>query len=95
MTDRFDATHYEEIKGRVRGLLIGVSNLLDPDRLALIEELIDSNESGVALDLLVRSLLERNTSIENEIKERLSELVRDLELDEEIENRVRSLAVQP
>lgn len=94
MIDRFDATHYEVIQGRVRGLLIGVSNLLHPDQLVLIEELIDSNESGVALDLLVRTLLERSASVDNETKERLNALVRDLELDEETENRVQALTVQ-
>jgi hypothetical protein len=58
VTRPFDASHYEDLRGRVRGVLIAVADAFRPDQLAIVEELIDHNEHVVALEMLVGMLVE-------------------------------------
>jgi hypothetical protein len=56
MTGSFNTSHYEDIRGRVLGVLISVAESLSRRQVDLLHELIDQNESGVALEMLVEML---------------------------------------
>ena len=53
---RHNADHYEELHGRVRGILILAEPYLPPDWVRSYDEDIDHNEHGVALDSIVDAL---------------------------------------
>jgi hypothetical protein len=58
-----DASYYEDLAGRLRGVLIMVGDRLpQPDR-ALIGEFIDHNELGLALEQIADLLAESATPI--------------------------------
>jgi len=59
VTDSFDASYYEDVRGRVRGVLISVADVVPREKLAFIEELIDHNEPGIALEMLVDLMIQR------------------------------------
>lgn len=91
MTDGSSADYYENIRGRVRGLFISV----DPfpaDEAALIDELIDANEPGVALEMLIAMLIERGTTIPSPLVDQFADLVRTMDLSPELAYRVEGLA---
>jgi hypothetical protein len=55
---RVDHTDYEEIAGRLRDLLIRLSDRLSDKDLVLIAEFIDANEVGLALEQMADVLAE-------------------------------------
>lgn len=55
---RVDSAYFEEIAGRLRGLLIRLSDRLSDKDLVLIAEFIDANELGLALEQMADALSE-------------------------------------
>jgi len=53
-----DSAFYEDIAGRLRGLLIRMSDRLTTKDQVLIVEFIDANEPGVALEQMAAGLSE-------------------------------------
>ncbi|MFE4000455.1 MafI family immunity protein [Nocardioides sp. YIM B13467] len=53
-----DRAYYEEIAGRLRGLLIRLADRLSSEDITLIAELVDANELGLALEQLADVLSE-------------------------------------
>jgi len=68
-----DSTYYEDIQGRLRGLLIELGRHFARDQAALISELIDANECGVALEMMSQILDEGKAPVP---KEQVTEIAR-------------------
>ena len=77
----FDASYYEEFQGRLRGLLIRLEELFEPDQVGLIGELIDANESGVALEMMSDLLVERELRIPHEDADEIALLAGRMRLE--------------
>jgi len=80
MTGQYDAFHYEDLRGRVRGVLITVSEAFPARQVGVVEELIDANEPGVALEMLVGMLVEARVSIAESTIEQIEGLVKEMRL---------------
>ncbi|MDP9072702.1 MAG: MafI family immunity protein [Actinomycetota bacterium] len=88
---RFDAAYYEDLRGRVRGVLIAVAGFFPAQEVGIVDELIDANESGVALEMLSEMLVEAKARIEPQVVEQILRLVRDMGLLPDLAERVRRL----
>lgn len=62
----WDISYYEEIQGRLRGLLISLEEHFSKDQAAFLSEEIDANELGIALERMSEMLSEANGVIRNE-----------------------------
>lgn len=91
MTGRFDATYYEDIRGRVRGVLIAVAEAFPAEQVGLVDELIDANEAGVALEMLVGMLLEEGVPMDDSLVHQIERLVEHMGLSSELAKQVREL----
>lgn len=91
MTGRFDAAYYEDLRGRVRGVLIAVADAFPAQQVGLVDELIDANEAGVALEMLVGMLDEAHTHLSREVVNQVERLAKDMELSSDLAERVRAL----
>lgn len=69
-----DIPYYEEIQGRLRGLLIGLEDHFSRDQAAFISEEIDANELGIALEMVSEILSNANGVIPNEHVAEISRL---------------------
>lgn len=83
--------YYEDLQGRVRGVLIDVADKLDTTTAGLVDELIEANESGVALEILCEVLLERRTTISLATFASVEHLFVRMRLELEPLERLRSL----
>lgn len=59
-------SYYEEIQGRLRGLLISLEDHFSRDQAAFISEEIEANELGIALETMSEILSDANGVIPNE-----------------------------
>jgi hypothetical protein len=75
----------------MRGVLVIVSEDLSPVTVALIDELIDANECGVALEILSDMLSEAGAQIEPDVFDVVGELVESMDMDRENAERLRGL----
>lgn len=82
MSQGFDTTHHEERQGRVRAVLIATETGLSTENVALVDELIDANEYGIALETLTALLAEANVPIDRAVYEDIRILAADMELSE-------------
>lgn len=86
-----DAAHFEELQGRLRGVLMMVAEELPPVTVALVGEMIDANECGVALEILSEMLLEAEAQIEPEVLGVVDGLVESMGLERVNAERLRGL----
>jgi hypothetical protein len=93
MTGSFNTSHYEDIRGRVLGVLISVAESLSRRQVDLLHELIDQNESGVALEMLVEMLFEVGASLEKQAIDDMLGLANTMKLPSDTADRVRSLGL--
>jgi hypothetical protein len=91
VTDRFDAVYYEDLRGRVRGVLIAVAEHLQAQEVGLVDELIEANESGLALELLTVMLVETGVKVDPRVVEQIDQLAGDMGLAQELAERVQRL----
>jgi transcription initiation factor TFIIIB Brf1 subunit/transcription initiation factor TFIIB len=87
----FDADYYEGLRGRVTALLIGVERALQPDQRTVLADLIDHNEPGVAVEMIVAMLAEGTASITVDQIAQVERLVRDMGLDESVSRQAREM----
>lgn len=87
----YDAAYYEDLRGRVRGALIAVAEQLPEQTAGLIDELIDHNECGVAVEMLSEALVEAGATIDQETITSVDGLVTTMELDRDVAVRLRPL----
>jgi hypothetical protein len=76
----FDSAYYEDLQGRLRGLLIGLQDRFTHDQAAILDELINANEYGVALEMMTGILVEVDASIPNEQIEEIVRLAEQMSL---------------
>ena len=76
-----DSSYYEDLRGRVRGLLIEVAGQLPALTVGLVDEMIDANECGVALETMSEMLAESHAVIAGSTLEGVSSLVEAMGLD--------------
>jgi hypothetical protein len=84
---------FEEVQGRLRGILITVADQLPAFTVGLVEEMIGANECGLALETMSEMLVESEGRIEREVVVATEELVRLMGLDEVNFDRLRTLVV--
>ncbi len=88
-----DASRYEDIRGRVRGLLITVADQLPAVTAGLVDELLDANEQGVAVEMLSEILVQSTARISPETMTVFEDVVRDMKLDPANVDRLRPLVI--
>lgn len=84
-----DASDYDDIRGRVRGLLITVADQLPAVTAGLVDELLDANEQGIAVEMLSEMLVESSARISPDTIAMFEEVVADMKLDQENVERLR------
>lgn len=65
----YDTDYYESLQSQARALLIMTGDRLTTDEMSLFMDLVDANEPGVALEMLVDSLLASGGSVERAVVE--------------------------
>jgi hypothetical protein len=86
-----DASHFEELAGRLRGLLIAVADQLPPITVGIVDELIHANEPAVALEIVSDMLVEAGARINKEILVDVERLAQAMNLEKTIVDRLRPL----
>ena len=94
MTDRYDSSYYEELQGQVRGVVIEVEQWLTKGQLELLNELIDANEPGVALEMVSDLLMESEAMLPRSTKESIGRLVATMELPAMVADQLESRTIQ-
>jgi hypothetical protein len=89
------APDFEELQGRLRGLLITIADQLPAFTVGLIDEMIGANECGLALETMSEMLVESEGRIECDVVVATEQLVRLMRLDELNVDRLRPLVVEP
>lgn len=74
MTD-FESAYLEELQGLLRGVLITVAEQLPALTVGLIDEMIDANECGVALEVLSEMLVESSSALDVNLVAEIDRLV--------------------
>jgi hypothetical protein len=87
------ASSHEDVQGRARGLLITVAPQLPAVTVGIVDEMIDANECGVALEVMSEMLVESEAVISEEILRQVASLVDELGLDRVNVDRLRSRVV--
>lgn len=76
-----DASHSEDIRGLVRGILITVAPQLPRGTVGIVDELIDANEPGVAVEILSEMLVQFGAVITVDTLSDVSRLVEIMDMD--------------
>ncbi len=85
-----DAAH-DDIRGRVQGMLITVADQLPAVTVGLVDELLDANELGVAVEMLSEMLVESNARLSPDDIATFNSLVDYMKLDPQNVERLRAL----
>ena len=84
------ASRHEEIQGRTRGLLITLAPQLPAVTAGLVDEMIDANECGVAIEIMSEMLFEGGGVVSQKTFSEVDALVDELRLDRINVDRLRS-----
>lgn len=88
-----DASRFDDIRGRVRGLLITVADQLPVVTAGLVDELLDANEQGVAVEMLSEMLVQSNARISPETMAVFEDVVVAMGLNSANVDRLRPLMI--
>lgn len=77
---QYSSTYYENIRGKLQAIVFEVAGNLRPDTYTFLAEMLESNELGVSLEVLVESLEEADLPISGEVLEGLSRLSELMEM---------------
>ena len=83
-TRRVERAYYEEIAGRLHGLLIRLDDRLPGKDITLIAEFIDANELGLALEGIADALSEDEQPLSQEERADMLALVERMQMDERV-----------
>ena len=81
----------ENLRKRARAVLVRVADRFPPVEIGLLDELIDANEPGVAIEILSQLLAESGTAHERQVIDEIADLVPTLGLDTEVVSRLARL----
>lgn len=79
-----DVAYYEEIQGRLHGLLIRLSDRLPSSSQAEVTDFIDHNEFGLALEWMADALSEKGLPVTTEERADMLGLAEHMEMDERV-----------
>ena len=85
------ADAHDHIRARVRGLLISLAAQLPPATVGIVDELLDANEQGIALEILSEMLVESKARISPELMTVFIDIVDEMQLDRVNVERLRPL----
>jgi hypothetical protein len=85
-------SYHDDLRGKVRALLIMVADQLPPTTVELVTEMIDANESGVALETISEMLVESRGAVTSNALAVVDDLVRTMRFDPVNVDRLRPLA---
>jgi hypothetical protein len=80
------------LQGRMRKLLNGLAPGLTDDEIDFLNELIDANEPGVALEELAATLLEQGAPLEQAVIREIRDLVETMGLDADVVDQLERLS---
>ena len=76
---------HEDASGRVMEILIRLGDRLSLQTQAIVDELVDDNEPGVALEIMADRLAEAGASISDRERTDMLQLVSDMGMDDGVE----------
>jgi len=79
-----DRTYYEEIAGRLHGLLIGLDDRLPGKDVTLIAEFIDANELGLAVEQMADVLSVDERPLSHDERSEMLALVDQMHMDDRV-----------
>jgi hypothetical protein len=82
--DRMESAYYEEIAGRLHGLLIRLDDRLPGTDVTLIAEFIDANELGLALEQMADLLSENGKPLSTDERDDMLALVDRMGMDDRV-----------
>lgn len=74
------ADYYEELQGQLRGLLIALQSRFTSEQATLLDELIDANESGIALEMMTAMLSEQGKPVNEQHIRLMLQLANQMDL---------------
>jgi len=80
----YSSAYYEEIRGELQSIVFEVAPNLRPDTYTFIMEMLDANELGVSLEVLVETLEEAGRPISRSVLEDLSRLSETMKMDYDV-----------
>ena len=83
--------YYEDISGRLRAVLFRTAEILQPDTVEFLTEMLDANELGVALEMMVEALEDAKLPITPEIASTLEALARKMEMNYDVQGALAGL----
>jgi len=83
---RVDAAYYEDVAGRLRGLLVRLEDRLLRKDVTLIAEFVDANELGLALEQMADSLSEDEQPLSADERADLLALVERMQMGDRVPN---------
>lgn len=92
--DGFTRDYYEDLQARLRAVLIITGSSISPQQLSLLNELVDANEPGLALEMLTEALASADAKIGQAVFRDIQSISEKMKLDPEIVDRVRPLVEQ-
>jgi hypothetical protein len=91
VNDRHPLSYYEDLQARLRALLVVTGQWVPSDQLSLLNELVDANECGVALEMLSESLTSSGERIDGSVIQDMRTLSDQMGLDRAVVDRLRPL----
>ena len=76
----YSIAYYEDIRGRLQAIVSEVARNLRPETYTFLIEMLESNELGVSLEVLVEALEEADLPISSGVLEGLSRLSEVMEM---------------
>jgi len=75
---------YEEVSSRAMAILIRLEDRLSLQTQEIVRELVDHNESGVALEIMADKLAEAGASISDRERTDMLQLVSEMGMDDQV-----------
>jgi hypothetical protein len=86
---------HEDVNGRTMGLLIRFGDRLTLQTQEIVHELVEHNESGVALEIMADMLAEARAPIADSERAEMLKLVSDMRMDGGVQQVLRSCPHRP
>ena len=87
-----DSAYYDDIRGRLMGLLVRLGDRLDLPTQDWVHEFLDHNELGLALETMADGLGEAGAPVEDQERSEILALVGVMRMDDRVP---RALALCP
>jgi hypothetical protein len=89
--NKFDASYYEVLRGRIRGVLIAMGSNLPTPTGNFVVELLDANECGEALEVLTEVLAESGVPVADSVIQDITDLFKAMDLNPDAVGRLTTV----